>query len=152
MTLIRALAILLGALLLAVVAMDVMPGLRDGLGNPSAPPAPARGYDNLLYIFTSVWALGAGLMSHSAALLCFRLSGAVYAASGALGVIAGTGCFDGSFLVNGFRPFNDIEFPQRLFASTPHLAIGAIALSIGFWLAAHGAAPAATPHETPFSS
>lgn len=147
--LIRTLAIVFGALLLLAVATGAMPALTDGLGHP---PAPTRGYDDLLYIFTGVWALGAGLMSHSASLLCFRLSGAVYAAGGALGVVAGTGCLDGGFLVNGFRPFDDIEFPQRLFASTPHLAIGGIALSIGFWLAAHAAAPAAAPRETPFSS
>jgi hypothetical protein len=75
--------------------------------------------------------------------LYFRLFGSVYLFDGLLGLITGSGCLDGGIFIDGFRPLNDIELPVRFFANAPHLAIGGIAVLIGFWLAGRTRAPAA---------
>ena len=49
-------------------------------------------------------------------------------------MITGSGCLDAGIFINGFRSFDDIEFPTRFFANAPHLAIGGFAVFVGFWL------------------
>ncbi len=56
--------------------------------------------------------------------------------------MTGSGCLDGGIFIDGFRSFNDVELPTRFFANAPHLAIGGIAVLIGFWLARSPSRPA----------
>ena len=64
----------------------------------------------------------------------FKLFGSVYLFDGVLGLITGSGCLDAGIFINGFRSFDDIEFPTRFFANPPHLVIGGFAVYVGFWL------------------
>ena len=98
-------------------------------------------YDDLLHAFSGVWALIAAFVSHRQSVLYFKLFGSVYLFDGVLGLVTGSGCLDGGIFINGFRSFDDIEFPTRFFANAPHLAIGGFAVFVGFWLSKRVHAP-----------
>jgi len=140
MTLIQKLAIAYAVLFFAVVGIGYVPAINDansylfGLFS-------LQWYGDLLHAFSGIWALSAALISHSASVLYFRLFGAVYLFDGVLGLFTGSGCLDGGIFTDGFRSFQDIEMTTRFFANAPHLAIGGIAVLIGFWLAARPRAP-----------
>jgi hypothetical protein len=139
MSLIQRLAIVYAALFLAVDAIGRAQAFSGvaGLAGPQS-------CDDLLYGFSGACALAAALASHRHAVLCFRLSGPVYLFDGAIGLAAGSGCLDGGIFIDGLRSFDDIEFPARLAANAPHLAIGGLAVLAGFWLPGRAAAGAAT--------
>lgn len=141
MTLIQKLAIVYAVMFLAVVAIGYVPAFNDANGNLFGLFS-LQWYDDLLHAFSGVWAFAAAFWSHGASVFYFRLFGSVYLFDGLLGLVTGSGCLDGGIFVDGFRSFNDIELPVRFFANAPHLAIGGIAVVIGFWLAGRPARPA----------
>jgi len=140
-TLIQKLAIVYAVMFLAVVAIGYVPAFNDANGNLFGLFS-LQWYDDLLHAFSGVWAFAAAFWSHGASVFYFRLFGSVYLFDGLLGLVTGSGCLDGGIFVDGFRSFNDIELPVRFFANAPHLAIGGIAVVIGFWLAGRPARPA----------
>ncbi|GAB5507199.1 MAG: hypothetical protein JJ911_14850 [Rhizobiaceae bacterium] len=142
MTLIQKLGIAYAVMFFAVVGIGYVPAFNDENGYLFGLFS-LQWYDDALHAFSGVWALAASLISHAQAVLYFRLFGSVYLFDGLLGLITGSGCLDGGIFIDGFRPLNDIELPVRFFANAPHLAIGGIAVLIGFWLAGRTRAPAA---------
>ena len=134
MTLIRKLALAYAAMFFVVVAVGYVPAFNDENGYLLGLFS-LQWYDDLLHAFSGVWAGAAGLWSHWASVFYFRLFGSVYLFDGVLGLVTGSGCLDGGIFIDGFRSFNDIELPTRFFANVPHLAIGGVAVLIGFWLA-----------------
>lgn len=134
MTLIQKLAIAYALMFFAVVGIGYVPSFNDADGNLFGLFS-LQWYDDLLHAFSGVWALAAAFVSHAQSVLYFRLFGAVYLFDGVLGLVTGSGCLDGGIFINGFRSFDDVELPVRFFANAPHLAIGGIAVLIGFWLA-----------------
>jgi hypothetical protein len=133
MSLIQKLAIVYAVLFFAVVAIGYVPAFNDADGNLFGLFS-LQWYDDLLHAFSGVWALAAALISHRQAVFYFKLFGSVYLFDGVLGLITGSGCLDAGIFINGFRSFDDIEFPTRFFANAPHLAIGGFAVFVGFWL------------------
>lgn len=134
MSLIQKLAIAYALMFFAVVGIGYVPAFNDDNGYLFGLFS-LQWYDDLLHAFSGVWAMVAAFMSHSASVLYFRLFGSIYLFDGVLGLVTGSGCLDGGIFIDGFRSFDDIEFPVRFFANTPHLAIGGLAVLIGFWLA-----------------
>ena len=133
MSLIQKLAIAYALLFFAVVAIGYIPAFNDADGNLFGLFS-LQWYDDLLHAFSGVWALAAAFISHRQAVFYFKLFGSVYLFDGVLGLITGSGCLDAGIFINGFRSFDDIEFPTRFFANAPHLAIGGFAVFVGFWL------------------
>ena len=133
MSLIQKLAIVYAFMFFAVVAIGYTPAFNDADGNLSGLFS-LQWYDDLLHAFSGVWAIAAAFVSYRQSVLYFQLSGAVYLFDGVLGLLTGSGCLDVGIFINGFRSFDDIELPTRFFANAPHLAIGGIAVIIGFWL------------------
>ncbi len=142
MSLIQKLGIAYAAMFFAVVAIGYVPAFNDENGYLFGLFS-LQWYDDLLHAFSGVWALAAALSSRQASVLYFRLFGSVYFFDGVLGLVTGSGCLDGGIFIDGFRPLNDIEMPVRIFANLPHLAIGGIAILIGFWLAKRASRPLA---------
>lgn len=137
MTLIQKLGLAYAAMFFAVVSLSYMPFIHDANGMMFGLFS-LQWYDDLLHGFSGVWAAAAALVSHRQAVLYFRLFGSVYLFDGVLGLVTGSGCLDGGIFYYGFQ---DIDFMTRVFANLPHLAIGGIAVFIGFWLARRVAAP-----------
>ncbi|MDN2579321.1 hypothetical protein [Aquibium sp. ELW1220] len=137
MSLIQRLGLAYAVLFFLVVGIGYVPAFVDADGQLFGLFS-LQWYDDLLHAFSGVWALVAAFVSHRASVLYFRLFGSVYLFDGVLGLVTGSGCLDGGIFVDGFRSFNDIELPVRFFANAPHLAIGGIAVLIGFWLAGGG--------------
>ena len=133
MSLIQKLAIVYALLFFVVVAIGYIPAFNDANGNLFGLFS-LQWYDDLLHAFSGVWALAAAFISHRQAVFYFKLFGSVYLFDGVLGLITGSGCLDAGIFINGFRSFDDIEFPTRFFANAPHLAIGGFAVFVGFWL------------------
>ncbi len=133
MSLIQKLAIVYALMFFAVVAIGYVPAFNDADGNLFGLFS-LQWYDDLLHAFSGVWALAAAFISHRQAVFYFKLFGSVYLFDGVLGLITGSGCLDAGIFINGFRSFDDIEFPTRFFANAPHLAIGGFAVFVGFWL------------------
>ena len=134
MTLIQKLAVAYGVLFFAVVAVGYVPAFNDASGNLFGLFS-LQWYDDLLHAFSGVWALAAGMISHRQSVFYFKLFGSVYLFDGILGLVTGSGCLDGGIFINGFRSFDDIEFPVRVFANLPHIVIGGFAVWVGFVLA-----------------
>lgn len=134
MTLIQKLGIAYAVMFFLVVAIGYVPAFNDANGYLFGLFS-LQWYDDLLHAFSGVWALVASMISERQAILYFRLFGAVYLFDGVLGLVTGSGCLDGGIFINGFRSFDDIEFPVRFFANAPHLAIGGFAVFVGFFLA-----------------
>lgn len=131
MTLIQKLAIAYAVMFFVVVAIGYIPAFNDANGNLFGLFS-LQWWDDALHAFSGVWALAAAILSHHASVLYFRLFGSVYLFDGVLGLLTGSGCLDAGIFIYGFQ---DIEFPTRLFANLPHLAIGGFAVFVGFWLA-----------------
>lgn len=134
MTLIQKLALAYAVLFFAVVAIGYVPAFNDANGYLFGLFS-LQWYDDLLHGFSGVWAAVAAFISHRQSVFYFKLFGSVYLFDGLLGLVTGSGCLDGGIFINGFRSFNDIEFPARFFANLPHIVIGGIAVYIGFRLA-----------------
>jgi hypothetical protein len=133
MTLIQKLAIVYAAMFFLIVGIGYVPAFNDASGNLFGLFS-LQWYDDLLHAFSGVWALIAAFVSDRQSVLYFKLFGSVYLFDGVLGLVTGSGCLDGGIFINGFRSFDDIEFPTRFFANAPHLAIGGFAVFVGFWL------------------
>ena len=134
MSLIQKLGLAYAVLFFVVVGIGYVPAFIDANGQLFGLFS-LQWYDDLLHAFSGVWAMVAAFVSHRASVIYFRLFGSVYLFDGVLGLVTGSGCLDGGIFIDGFRSFNDIELPVRFFANAPHLAIGGIAVLIGFWLA-----------------
>lgn len=134
MTLIQKLAVAYAVLFFVVVAIGYIPAFNDANGYLFGLFS-LQWYDDLLHAFSGVWAAIAAFISHRQSVFYFKLFGSVYLFDGILGLVTGSGCLDGGIFLDGFRSFNDIEFPARFFANLPHLLIGGIAVYIGFRLA-----------------
>jgi hypothetical protein len=133
MTLIGKLAVGYAALFFAVVAIGYVPAFNDAQGNLFGLFS-LQWYDDLLHAFSGVWALVAAMLSHRQSVFYFKLFGSVYLFDGVLGLVTGSGCLDAGIFINGFRSFDDIEFPARFFANLPHIVIGGFAVWVGFVL------------------
>jgi len=133
MTLIQKLAVVYAIMFFGIVGMNYVPLFHDANGMMFGLFS-LQWWDDLLHGFSGVWAAVAASISHRQSVLYFKLFGAVYLFDGVLGLTTGSGCLDGGIFIDGFRSFADIDFPTRVFANIPHLAIGGFAVFVGYWL------------------
>ncbi|MEE9387343.1 MAG: hypothetical protein V3U96_01930 [Paracoccaceae bacterium] len=116
--------------LLGAASLNYIPGLVD-------PDGLAFGifaldiFDDALHLGSALWALAAALISHKAARTFLLLFGALYLGDGLLGLATGSGYLDFGIFNNGVL---DLPFMFKIYANTPHIALGGIALLSGLFL------------------
>lgn len=116
------------AILLAVAAINYIPGLTDADGLAFGIFA-LDPYDDALHLASALWALVAGLWSRHAARLFLILFGTAYLADGLLGIMTGWGFLDLAIFTN---PSLGADLSAlRIAANLPHIALGGLALTVG---------------------
>ncbi|MEE9427522.1 MAG: DUF4383 domain-containing protein [Paracoccaceae bacterium] len=118
-----------GALLIAA-ALNYIPGLTDDEGRAFGIFA-LDIFDDALHLGSALWALAAAIISHKAARTFLLLFGALYLGDGLLGLATGSGYLDFGIFNNGVL---DLPFMFKIYANTPHIALGGIALASGLFL------------------
>lgn len=131
MTTIQKLAIAYFVMFLGVVALDFIPGLKDANGYLFGLFALDL-YDHSLHLFSGVWALVAGLVSHTQVVRYFQIFGTVYFFDGVVGSLLGNAYLDFGIFLYGPTEWSLLV---KVLASLPHIAIGGTAMFIGFYLA-----------------
>ncbi len=89
-------------------------------------------YDDVLHYASGAWAAWAAWRSAKDSEFYFKLFGLIYGFDGLLGFLTGQGYLDGGIFINGITP---LDWSLKFFANIPHIAIGGIAVFIGFVLA-----------------
>lgn len=127
MTLHRTIALVYFVVLLAVAALNYIPGLTDAQGLAFGIFA-LDPFDDALHLASALWALAAGLWSARAARMFLLLFGAAYLADGLMGLAVGVGYLDFAIFTTG--PVA-LPFGFRILANLPHIALGGFALLMG---------------------
>ncbi len=130
MDLIRLLAWGYAAALAVVIATGYIPAFIDN-NNMIFGLFARTWYGDGLHLVSLIWAAIAAMTSRYASDIFFKLFGVFYCADGVLGLLTGSGYLDFGILINGIR---DLPLATRFFANAPHLALGGIAIVIGFLL------------------
>lgn len=86
-------------------------------------------YDDALHLVSALWALSAALISVRASRMFLILFGALYFLDGLLGCFAGSGFLDLGIFTWGWL---DLPVKLKILSSLPHLALGGLALAVGF--------------------
>ena len=111
-------------------ALNYIPGITDSEGRSFGIFA-LDIYDDALHLFSAAWAGIAAWMSHKAAKAFLTYFGALYFGDGLLGLITGSGYLDLGLLNYGWQA---LDFTFKIYANTPHLALGGFALISAFFL------------------
>lgn len=88
-------------------------------------------HDDLLHYASGLWAAIAAWRSHKSSVFFFKLFGLIYGLDGVMGFFLGQGYLDGGIFIHGITP---LDWSLKFFANLPHIAIGGIAVLIGFVL------------------
>jgi hypothetical protein len=88
-------------------------------------------FNDVLHSVSALWALIAAITSHRAAKFFLTYFGILYFADGALGLLTGSGYLDLGILRNGWL---DLPFSFKIFANTPHLGLGSVAILLTWFL------------------
>lgn len=131
MTRIQKLAVAYFVMFMGVVALDFIPGFKDEQGYLFGLFA-LDFYDHGLHVFSGLWALIAGLVSHVQAVRYFKIFGTVYFFDGVVGCLLGNAYLDLGIFLYGPTDWSPVV---KVLASLPHIAIGGVAMFIGFYLA-----------------
>lgn len=123
----RAIAFGYFGVLLAVAALNYVPGVRDAAGLTFGIFA-LDIFDASLHLASALWALGAALAGARVAKLFLTLFGALYLADGAMGLAVGSGYLDLGIFTNGVL---DYPIGFRILANLPHIGLGGFALFAG---------------------
>lgn len=128
MSLIRRLCLIYAVILLAVAAINYIPGLTDDTGLAFGIFA-LDPFDDALHLVSAIWAFFAGLISNRSARTFLILFGAAYLGDGVFGIFTGWGYLDFGIFTNEALGM-DWSF-QRIMANLPHIGLGAVALIAG---------------------
>lgn len=124
----RRLCLVYAAILLAVAAINYIPGLTDDSGLAFGIFA-LDPFDDALHLVSAIWAFLAGLVNNRSARVFLILFGAAYLGDGVFGLFTGWGYLDfGIFTNASLGP--DFTLP-RIAANLPHIGLGAVALVVG---------------------
>ena len=88
-------------------------------------------YDNVLHYASGLWAAIAAWRSFKDSAFYFKLFGIIYGLDGVMGFFLGQGYLDAGIFLKGIT---DLSWSFKFFANIPHIAIGGIAVLIGFVL------------------
>lgn len=124
----RAICLGYAAVLLAVAAINYIPGLTDPEGLAFGIFA-LDPFDDALHLASALWALAAAFASLSAARIFLILFGAAYLADGLFGIATGWGFLDFAIFTNASLGL-DLSF-LRIAANLPHIGLGCLALAAG---------------------
>lgn len=116
--------------LLFAAALNYIPGLTDDQGRSFGIFA-LDIFDDALHLASALWALAAALISKRAARVFLIVFGALYLGDGLLGLATGSGYLDFGIINNGVL---DLDFVFKIYANTPHILLGGVALASGLWL------------------
>lgn len=114
-----------------VTALNYIPGLTDGEGRVFGVFALDL-YDDLLHFGSAAWAGVAAWVSTRACIVYFKVFGTLYLLDGLLGLATGSGYLDLAILLYGVQPL-PLQF--KVLANFPHIALGGLAVYLGFVLA-----------------
>lgn len=114
-----------------VTALNYVPGLTDDQGRVFGIFALDL-YDDLLHFASAAWAGVAAWASTRACVIYFKVFGSLYLLDGLLGLATGSGFLDLAILVYGVQ---DLPLQFKLLANLPHIALGGVAVYVGFVLA-----------------
>jgi hypothetical protein len=130
LTLHRTTALAYAVILALVASLNYLPipGLVDAEGRTFGIFA-LDVYDDALHAASALWALAAAVLSARAARTFLILFGALYFLDGFLGCFAGSGFLDLGIFTWGWL---DLPVTLKIMSSLPHLALGGIALAVGF--------------------
>lgn len=126
----RILAVCYALALLGAAALNYVPGITDAEGRAFGVFALDIN-DDLLHLFSAIWAALAALISRGASRFFLRVFGVLYLADGLLGLITGSGYLDLGILVHGVQ---DLPITFKIMANTPHILLGGVAAAAGFFL------------------
>ncbi len=87
--------------------------------------------DDILHGASGIWAAWAAWKSARASLMYFKVFGVVYFLDAVIGLLFGQGYLDGGIFLIGPTPMSLLT---RFFANLPHIAIGGLAVYIGYVL------------------
>lgn len=128
---ITTLAWIYAAIFVGVVVLGYLPGVTDeeGLmfGLFRIDPI-----DDAIHLASGLWAAFAAWRSTRQATFFFRAFGVIYFLDGLLGAIVGKGFLDGAILLD---PSPAADVGTRIAANVPHLALGGLAILLGFVMA-----------------
>ena len=110
--------------LLFAAALNYIPGLTDSEGRAFGIFA-LDIFDDLLHVFSALWAAVAAYLSHRAARAFLFYFGILYLADGVLGLTTGSGYLDLGIVNYGWQ---DLDFTFKIFANMPHIGLGGFAL------------------------
>lgn len=126
----RLLAVCYALALLGAAALNYVPGLTDAEGRAFGIFA-LDIYDDLLHLFSAIWAGLAALISRGASRFFLKIFGMLYLADGLLGLMTGSGYLDLGIIIHGVQ---DLPITFKILANTPHILLGGVAVAAGFLL------------------
>lgn len=110
--------------LLAAASLNYVPGLTDSEGRAFGIFA-LDIFDDLLHVFSALWAAIAAFVSHKASRNFLFYFGILYLADGVMGLITGSGYLDLGIVNYGWL---DLPFLFKIYANLPHIGLGGFAL------------------------
>ena len=124
MTKLRWIAVSFSLALLFAASLNYIPGLTDSQGRSFGIFA-LDIYDDLLHLFSAIWAGAAAYYSQKATRTFLTYFGILYFGDGFLGLMTGSGYLDLGIINYGFV---DLPFSFKIMANLPHLGLGGVAV------------------------
>ena len=129
--LVRALGWAYALLFIGVTALGYIPPFLDEHGNLFG-LFKLQWWDDALHLGSGVWAAIAAYTSYNATRTYFRIFGPLYLLDGVVGLLTGMGYLDLGIVLHGPA---DLPLATRIAMNVPHIAIGGIAILVGYLLA-----------------
>lgn len=117
-------------LFIFVVILGYLPGVEDSQGLMFG-LFKIDLIDDLLHLFSGIWAASAAWHSTKSSVIYFKIFGSLYFIDGVIGVLTGKGLLDFTVFMS---TTGIIDIGTKIAANIPHVAIGGIAIYIGFFL------------------
>lgn len=128
MGILRRIALVYMAILLAAASLNYIPGLTDPEGRAFGVFA-LDVYDDALHVASALWAGIAAAMSNRAARIFLRYFGLLYLTDGLLGLAVGSGYLDMGIMTHGML---HLPLKFKILANLPHIGGGAFAVYSSF--------------------
>ena len=129
--LVRAMGWAYALLFIGVTALGYIPPFLDEHGNLFG-LFKLQWWDDALHLGSGVWAAIAAYTSYNATRTYFRIFGPLYFLDGVLGLLTGMGYLDLGIVLHGPA---DLPLATRIAMNVPHIAIGGIAVLVGYLVA-----------------
>ncbi len=123
----RTIALVYMVFLLAVAALNYIPGITDTEGKAFGIFALDRN-DDLLHVASGLWAGISAFTSRRAARWFLLIFGSLYLSDGLLGLATGSGYLDLGIVKQGVL---DLPFTFKILANLPHIFGGSLAIFSG---------------------